>query len=209
MTDITELIKTLATKRPVFHSEADFQHALAWEVHQQLPSASIRLEFPTQRQGKAFHVDIWVVQDGAILAVELKYKTRALQVPVGGELFTLKGQSAQDIGRYDFIKDIWRLEQVLSDRSGAVGYAILLTNDSAYWIPQRDIQPVDADFRLHSGRTFGGTLRWGAGASAGTMRDREAPLILRGRYTMNWEDYSRLGTPSYNVFRYLAIKVNT
>ena len=35
---------SLAAKRPIFHSEADFQHALAWEVQLAHPNAGIRLE---------------------------------------------------------------------------------------------------------------------------------------------------------------------
>ena len=29
--NIEEILSCLAEKRPVFHSEADFQHALAWQ----------------------------------------------------------------------------------------------------------------------------------------------------------------------------------
>ena len=34
----------LSAKRPVFHSEADFQHAFAWEVHLLDPRIEVRLE---------------------------------------------------------------------------------------------------------------------------------------------------------------------
>jgi hypothetical protein len=30
--EVAEILSRLAKKRPIFHSEADFQHALAWEV---------------------------------------------------------------------------------------------------------------------------------------------------------------------------------
>ena len=46
--EIGEILSALAEQRPVFHSEADFQHAFAWEIHQQLPMASVRLELPVQ-----------------------------------------------------------------------------------------------------------------------------------------------------------------
>lgn len=35
--DLEEALRTLAQLRPVFHSEADFQLALAWHVQQQDP----------------------------------------------------------------------------------------------------------------------------------------------------------------------------
>ncbi len=45
------------------------------------------------------------------LAIELKYKTRHLLGIVGGEIYDLGDQAAQDLGRYDFFKDIERLER--------------------------------------------------------------------------------------------------
>jgi hypothetical protein len=81
------------------------------------------------RVGKPFHVDIWVEQNGEVLAIELKYKTKALQTSERGEEFVLQNHSAQDIARYDFIKDVWRVETIVANYTHASGYAILLTND--------------------------------------------------------------------------------
>ena len=113
MIDLANSLRALATDRPLFHSEADFQHALAWQIHQQLPAAAIRLELPVAVEDDRFHVDIWVVQGGYSLAIELKYKVRALTLHLGQEKYELKSQSAQDLGRYDFVKDICRLEQIV------------------------------------------------------------------------------------------------
>jgi len=75
MIDIKETLKALAEQRMIFHSEADLQHALAWNIHEQLPSdASIRLEMPFQAQNK-IHLDVWVKRNKSVLAIELKYKT--------------------------------------------------------------------------------------------------------------------------------------
>jgi hypothetical protein len=93
------------------------------------------LEDPPQRPvklsrvGKPFHVDIWVERNGEVLAIELKYKTKALQTSERGEEFVLQNHSAQDIARYDFIKDVWRVETIVANYTHASGYAILLTND--------------------------------------------------------------------------------
>ena len=99
---ISEVLGTLSEQRPIFHSEADFQHAFAWQIHERLPGASVRLERPVEssQMNKLLHVDIWVEQGGHILVIELKYKTRALQAHVGNERYALRSQSAQDIGRY-------------------------------------------------------------------------------------------------------------
>lgn len=207
MIEIGEVLSALAKQRPVFHSEADFQHALAWEIHQELPAAPIRLELPVQVKQQFFHLDIWVAYQDAVLAIELKYKTRRLSVQVGSERYRLKDQSAQDVGRYDFVRDIQRLEQVATAYQSVIGYAILLTNDSAYWTTPANQNTVDAGFRLHNGRVLEGVLSWGAKASEGTMKNRERPLELRGKYHLRWSDYSQPSAERYGQFRSLVVKV--
>jgi hypothetical protein len=125
---------------------------------------------------KPLHVDIWVEQDGEILPLELKYKTRALKTVERGETYHLQNHGAQDIGRYDFVKDIWRLETIVANSAHAVGYAVMLTNDPSYWTKSRNALTVDKAFRLHEERELHGTLDWEAHASAGTKRNRERPL---------------------------------
>ena len=44
MLDIDQLMACLADTRKVFHSEADFQHALAWQIHRAMPEGQVRLE---------------------------------------------------------------------------------------------------------------------------------------------------------------------
>lgn len=43
--NVHPLMSQLAGTRPIFHSEADFQHALAWEIQNQHPQAAVRLEY--------------------------------------------------------------------------------------------------------------------------------------------------------------------
>lgn len=207
MIEIDEVLAALAMHRPLFHSEADFQHAFAWEVHRRLPTASVRLELPVQVEDKFLHIDVWVVGQAEVLAVELKYKTRRLSVHIGDEQYKLKSQSAQDIGRYDFIKDIQRLEGVATTHNRFTGFAILLTNDSTYWMKRENHETVDAAFRIHNGQILEGVFDWGVHASEGTKKNREQSLVLQNRYRLNWMDYSRPSLASYGTFRSLAVKV--
>ncbi|MDI3339318.1 MAG: hypothetical protein QJR03_02175 [Sphaerobacter sp.] len=100
MIDLDAVLRGLAAERPLFHSEADFQHALAWKLHEAAPDAQMRLEFkpfPDER----FYVDIWMRAASGSVAIELKYPTRVLSSTVAGESFLLKSQGAQDLLRYD------------------------------------------------------------------------------------------------------------
>jgi hypothetical protein len=122
-----------------------------------------------------------------------------LSKEISGELFQLKNQSAQDIRRYDFIKDIKRLEDIAVERKNFTGYAIMLTNDSSYWSEPSIQGTIDCKFRLQEGRVLEGKLAWGKEASEGTTKGREQALVLNGRYGVQWQDYSPEGFGSLTV----------
>ena len=83
----------------------------------------------------------------------------------------------------------------------------MLTNDRSYWTASNRSVTVDAGFRLHEGRTITGQLEWGAAASEGTRRAREAALLLTGAYQLNWRDYSTVGDGPCGRFGYVLVNV--
>ena len=210
MLDVPKLMYDLASDRPVFHSEADFQHALAWRIHAEGLDAPIRLEWLVElpNQGKRIHLDLWLPDSN--VAVELKYLTRRLEHEHDGERFVLRDQSARTHGRYGFLKDIERLEQLsLSERTAVQsGFAILLTNDPLYWKPPRREGAVDAEYTLHEGRTIEKEMAWSELAAAGTIKGREDPICLEGSYDLRWQEYSGVGDGSNRQFRYLAVRIS-
>jgi len=207
MLDLEKVMKLLSKKRPIFHSEADFQHALAWEIHELYPDYSIRLEYKPLNWENRIYIDIWVSSTDTKMAIELKYKTRKLTKKIGEEIFDLSNQSAQDIGRYDFLKDIERLEQIFKELN-IVGYSIFLTNDSSYWKSPRSTKTIDSNFRIHEGRLLHGKLEWASAASKGTTQSREDPINIQGKYLLNWKEYSKISNVSYGIFRYLLLRVD-
>ncbi len=134
----------------------------------------MRLEFKPPHSKERVYLDIWAADKETVLAIELKYKTRGLEVTVGGEDFHLLDQSAQDLARYDYLKDIQRLERVLSTNR-IIAYAIFLTNDSAYWKEPINSQTVDASFRIHQGRNATGELRWGTKPQKVQLTEGKSP----------------------------------
>jgi hypothetical protein len=207
MIDLRDTLALLSEDRPIFHSEADFQHALAWLIHRRNPDAHIRLEYRLSRPEREY-LDLWVKDDACGLAIELKYPTRGLSMEHTGEQFLLLNHGAQDLTRYDFVKDICRVERWVHTRQGATGYAILLTNDSSYWTTPARTDTIDAAFRIHESVQWSGTRTWGPQTSAGTMKGRESALELRGSFEMSWHDYSLVGAnPNGGRFRYLLVRV--
>ncbi len=202
---LDNVLAELAERRPIFHSEADFQHALAWLIHELKPDVPIRLEykpFPTER----IYIDLWLGGEKPI-AIELKYGTRLTDVHVGDERYLLANQSAHDITRYDFLKDIIRLERVAGWIPGSKGYAVMLTNDRAYWSPGRRDNTVDSAFRIHDGRQISGELGWASHAGEGTTKGRTNPLSVSGSYELCWRSYSTVEDGASGEFRYLLVPV--
>ncbi|MEQ1659360.1 MAG: hypothetical protein ABL896_11345 [Hylemonella sp.] len=199
---IYQKLEALGKQRPLFHSEADFQHALAWSVHQDVPDSVIRLERPFRMEQGSIYLDLFIRESsGRKLAIELKYKTRKELVFHEEEEFRLKNQGAQDLARYDFLWDVSRLEGLIDRGEADLGYAIFLTNDPTYWTESRREESIDAQFRLHEGRRVTGTLAWQGQPKPGTIKNRELPIALRGAYLSAWRNYSKT---EQSEFRFLA-----
>ena len=108
--DIDKCLLSLSKKRPLFHSEADFQFALAWEIQLAYPQANVRFEY-APKDFSNMHIDIVVFIDQHIIPIELKYKTAKLNAIYNSEMYNLKSHGAQDCGKYDCLKDLQRIEK--------------------------------------------------------------------------------------------------
>jgi hypothetical protein len=108
--DMVKIIDKLRSKRRIFCSEKDFQFALAWEIQKCYDKSNIRLEYCPNLE-KNVHIDIIVELDNKYYPIELKYKTKTFIGKDNNENYFLKNQGAQDIGKYDYLKDIQRIEQ--------------------------------------------------------------------------------------------------
>ena len=164
--NINELIENalnelINEEKEIFCSEADFQFALAWKIKELSlkelsPKIDIKLEFTPWKFDPNIHIDIVVSTEGQMIPIELKYKTKKLEkdnfenqenldhqdsydVP-------LKTQGAHDTGRYDFVRDIHRMEQIIDSKKYPMqtAYAIFLTNDSLYWKNPKKTQLINS-----------------------------------------------------------------
>jgi hypothetical protein len=198
--DIISILETLRAERPVFHSEADFQFALAWKIKSINPTAEIRLEYPPPEDPRKY-IDILVKDGNFVYPIELKYVTKKSHISVCDECFNLKEHGAQDCGCYDFVKDICRIESFKSLIGFKNGIVIWLTNDPHYWNPPMSDSVGYAEFSVHEGAELKGSMSWKSHIGEGTIKGREKPLKLNGIYTTHWHNYSQ--HPEKNgLFRY-------
>jgi hypothetical protein len=201
MISIDDIMTRLAARRPVFCSEADFQHELAYEVRLGAPSLSVRLECPVIPRGA---IDIIIIGRYRF-ALELKYLCKGFVTTLDGEELTLKQQSAHDIRRYDVCKDVKRMEDY-AESTGHGAAVLVLSNDPAYWRERRRAGAADSAFDISHLRQLTGALRWGSTAGPGTTKGREAILDIKGNYALSWQDYSKV-EGNGGEFRYLWIAV--
>ena len=206
--DMNLIMSKLKSKRQIFHSEADFQFALAWEIQREHPEVEVRLEFAYKIGDKVYHIDILVINENQYIPIELKYKTLKKNVIFESEEFHLKNHGAQDLGKYDLLKDVVRVEKVLHDHNKFVdGHIIMLTNDPSYWKKDSKENTCCADFSIADARVVTGNMAWAEHTGAGTMKNREEPIVLMGTYNLKWYDFSKFDEKRNGQFRYLLIDV--
>ena len=131
---IHRVLKQLSKERPIFHSEADFQYALALTIRNVYPRDEVRLEYPMRllnsnpNDNRA--LDIWIKNKR--IAIELKYTNRKLRCTYDGEDFALKSSRIHNY-RYFFVEDLCRVEELVTNYDVERGFAIVITNNAGMW----------------------------------------------------------------------------
>ena len=214
MNNLETILKNMAESRPVFHNEQDFQFEYAWRIRTEFPEWKIRFERPFEySKTERRRIDLWLEGDGVTYAIELKYKHRDLICTINNEYFYLKDDGAADIGRYDFVSDIARMEEVKKKSSDVRTFAIIITNMSGFWNPPKKIPGVASDFAVYDGNIFGNQIcEWRS------PNDPKSSIPIQGEYELHWEKYSTLNTNedlrasgipmTGGDFRYLFIEIS-
>lgn len=213
--DMEKIIEKLQGKRQIFCSEADFQLEMAWVIKEMYRDAKVRLEYVLTFNDKKMHIDILVFINNEWIPIELKYKTKKskkekMTDQITQEVFNLKNQGAKDIGCYLYLKDIMRIESIKQEvkNNFEEGYAVFLTNDETYLNPPQNNDCVYKDFSLEHGITKHGELKWAEHTGAGTKKGIEDPIILKGIYKMEWNEFSKVNEErSDGTFYYLVTKI--
>lgn len=138
------------------------------------------------------YIDIVILSGNIYYPIEIKYKTISQTVPL--KLFgttspvILGHHGAQNIGCYDFWKDIKRLE-LFQDNFENVEQGIMLfvTNDSSYLKPPRNNKVGYAQFSIEDNRELekGYTLDWNGALSISANRP---PINIKRAYSLKWNE---------------------
>jgi hypothetical protein len=202
MFSIHEELERLSQKHPFFASKEAFKQSLKFQLQEKF-----RVE-----ENKRFHdylIDLWVEEpeSGCQYAICLMNKLARATIRQNGQTIELKHHGAEDQGRYDFLAQVEKLERITMGRRNVYGIVVLLTNDHLYWTEPMRSNTVDCEFRIHENRIITGELKWLEHASAGTTKNREEPIVIKGMYKMQWHHYSTISNEKHGEFRYLAVYV--
>ena len=214
---LDKILQNLSHRRPVFHSEADFQHELAIWI--QSAGWDVRLEVPrpiaVNQASMTAEIDLLIRKNGEWTAIELKYVKKSTHVVHGDEQFHLAGSWGTNLSRFDCWADYRRIESIVAAGHAQQGHAVFLTNVAPAW--NKDVGPtrnLASMFSLHEGRTVpaGSSLNWTpATPTAGSVSAKRlppyAPVLVSRAQACRWTDYSQLGQPG-GTFRYLMLSTS-
>lgn len=192
--ELNKILKELAKERPIFHSEADFQFALAWKIKKEFNDVNVRLEYPIyENETERMEIDIVLFFDEKMIPIELKYKTKKMEYSGNNnENYKLKDQVAYNYGCYDYLRDIERIENIIKSETfnGNKGYTIFLTNDEEYkGFPQKDDCDSSA-FSFKKGKIEKGEHAWKKPETK--KEDKQNTIVLKNDYDCEWEIFSNI-----------------
>lgn len=206
--NMEDMINQLRQKRKIFVSEADLQLELAWIIKNAYPDAKVRLEYCPVFEPN-MHIDILVIMNNKWIPIELKYKTKGCCKQVDDEVFNLKNHSAKDVNCYLYLKDIQRIERIKENVSEfSESYTVFLTNDLSYTKHPMKADCIYKDFSLENGAVKTGRLDWSAKASAGTKKNCEKPIELKGEYPVQWKEYAKIDETDTGMLVYVTNQIH-
>lgn len=198
----------------ILFNERDFQMHLALYLNNTGHYDDVDLEYYvpaallngyTELWNSELRLDILVRRDKEYCPVELKYKTKLIETKLSrfGEHFenitVVKNQGAQDLGMYDFWKDVKRVEMV-RDRFRAIksGLCVFLTNDDLYTKPSKP-ESNNREFCLLNGQNPR-SKHWQR--LSGTTKGRPS-FDLSKDYNIEWKETEYVN----NKFHYCIVNV--
>lgn len=206
----------LASRRPIFHSEADFQHELAMDLDR--AGYSVRLEVPSvvmlNGEKGRMEIDICAIDPSTRdrTAIEVKYVTMPMVINLGGEGYNLRNNWGTNLSRFDCLADYQRVGSLCAGQQARFGFTIFMTNAEDAWaVDAGETHIMAQQFSIHDGRVMaaGMALNWvpmnpAVGSVTRKRLPPYTPITIPNAATCNWTDYSSLQHPN-GRFRFLML----
>lgn len=191
----------LESNEELLFNERDFQmHLATWLRNSANCYDDVDVEYyvPCQELDNyvwdsELRLDIVVKKDSEYCPVELKYKTKKVERKISrfdeelaGNVVVMKSQGAQDLGMYDFWKDVRRVELV-RNRFERVkgGLAVFVTNDGFYTKGSKE-SSNNYLFNMSAGKAHSKQKYWAKPES--TCAKTHPNFEVEKEYTIDWYD---------------------
>ena len=189
----------LESNEELLFNERDFQmHLATWLRNSANRYDDVDVEYYVPRQeldsyvwDSELRLDIVVKKDSEYCPVELKYKTRKVERKISrfdedltDDVVVMKNQGAQDLGMYDFWKDVRRVELV-RNRFERVkgGLAVFVTNDGFYTKGSKE-SSNNYLFNTSAGKAHSKQKRWANPES--TCAKTHPNFEVEREYSIEW-----------------------
>lgn len=187
---IIDIINSFAYEGKLFSNERQFQLEFAWRLREK--GYTVLLEVLEDSAEKNY-VDIVVeLDENQYVAIELKYTTmqKKLDYHIGGKIIHTYSQGAGDERRYEYLKDIQRIEKLMNKKNVfeqknahvVKGYAIIMTNDGYSMKDGEDTKYKE--IALNRNRKLPNKEM-----SFEVGKKNKSPIVLEGDYVCNWMEY--------------------
>lgn len=212
-----DIFAFLESNEELLFNERDFQmHLATWlrksandyddvDVEYYVPKSKL----PNYVWNSELRLDIVVKKDGEYCPVELKYKTKKVERQISrfdeildDKVVVMKNQGAQDLGMYDFWKDVRRIE-VVRNRFAKVkgGLAVFVTNDALYTKASR---PESNNYLLNMNEGKHSVIKhWQNENSACAKMNSYKSFEVEKEYSINWHHRNVDNIP----FHYCVVNV--
>ena len=202
----------LESNDELLFNERDFQmHLATWLRNSANRYDDVDVEYyvpwqELQKVGKyvwesELRLDVVVKKDGEYCPVELKYKTRKVERKISrfdedltADVVVMKNQGAQDLGMYDFWKDVRRMELVRKrfDRVKN-GLAVFITNDAFY---TKGSKTTSNNYLLNMNEGVHSTQKHWANPES-TCAKSHPDFEVEREYTIEWHERGVDGVEFY------------
>ena len=190
----------LESNDELLFNERDFQmHLATWLRTSSNNYDDVDVEYYVPHQAledyiwqSELRLDIVVKKDGEYCPVELKYKTKKVERKISrfdedliGDVVVMKNQGAQDLGMYDFWKDVRRVELV-RNRFERVkgGLAVFDTNDEFYTKGSKETSN-NYLFNMDAGKAHSKQKHWANPES--TCAKTHPNFEVEREYSIEWK----------------------
>lgn len=188
--NLIEITKLVLENTQNIENEKQFQFWLAWELKTKNANVNIQFEKKIKKQtngnneNKCWYIDLVIDE----IYIELKLNNKNT------------GDHPADIRRYEFWKDVTRLEKLSKTNK----YIIFACNDKKFWEPTNN-KTIDANFLLFNGRKIkSGELSWSKKTNgekcSSHFLEKHKKLNIKNEYVIEW-------TACNNEWKFLILKV--